>query len=303
MQLINFLNDIIYESELIKQGGNAFPNVQRINRSDIQITINNFINEILYPTFFITPNSKEIFTTGSTGKKPDSGDIDIALNINFIKKPVKQIIQKLFTYTKLYTNVPVILNTFEQEMIQFAYPINNSDKLVQIDLLLTQYPVFTKWYTLAPTPNESKYKSAHKNSIIRAIIKTFTYRPLKTIKNKDVMWETEDINPFGLYKQTKTIIDEFGNPLKYKETDEDLLPEFAKTLKSTQISHSPLFVTKKYLGNYNPNNIKSFETVFSIITSKNYKFKNDVEDILYYTAQFIKENKNLEFPTELEQYI
>lgn len=302
-QFKDFLYDVIYQNNIIKQGGNAFNYVKPIKLQHIKNTIQNFIDKIITPTLHISKYSKELFTLGSTGKKPESGDIDLALNINFINLPVKDIIKKLYSYTKLNTNIDVILNSYQEQMIQFAYPIiGQKDSFVQIDLLLTKYPVFTKWYMFSPSPKESKYKAAHKNDMIRAIIKTLTYKSLKTINYQDVTWQQEDINPFGLYLQIQTLIDNKGNFLTYKDTNQPLLPMYAKAISSKEISHSPIYVINRYIGNYLPQQINSFETMYKIITSNSFKFKSESEDILYNAAQAFKLNDKLEFPKELLKY-
>lgn len=303
LNLTDILTDIIYQNKIIKQGGNAFNYVKPIKLQHIKNTIQHFIDNIITPTLHISKYSKDLFTLGSTGKKPQSGDIDLALNINFIKLSLDDIIKKLYSYTKLNTNIEVILNSFQKEMIQFAYPIiGEKNSYVQIDLLLTKYPTFTKWYMYSPSPKESKYKAAHKNDMIRAIIKTLTYKSLKTINYKDVTWQQEDITPFGLYFQIQTLVDNNNNFLTYKDTNQPLLPMYAKPISSKEISHSPIFVINKYIGNYLPQQINSFETMYKIITSNNFKFKEDSEDILYNAAKAFKLNDKLEFPKELLKY-
>ena len=238
----NFLHNTIFEDAILKEGGNAFYNVIPISKNQIQNTIDNFITEILTPTFKVFPQSDSIFPLGSTGKKPQSGDLDLALNINLLpgKPDVQTTLKTIFSYTKLHTNIELIYNPICNYMIQFAYPINKSNKLVKIDLLLTAVPIFTKWYMSSPTPNQSKYKGAHRNDLLRAIPKTLTMNILKeNYLNEPTLWTQEDITPIGVFNQTQTIVDEYNNPLKYNNTEENLLPEYAKILHNSQnLSHS-----------------------------------------------------------------
>jgi hypothetical protein len=130
-------------------------------------------------------------------------------------------------------------------MIHFGfnqYDENNNitDKLVQVDILLTYYPEFCKFYMYSPTELESKYKGAHRNELLRAIAYVESYSILaKDMNNEPVIWEQDDLSSNGFWHDTKTLIDEQGNRLKYKNTDEDLIPAYAKIVQQILISHNP----------------------------------------------------------------
>ena len=173
--------DWLYESvlkTLIKEGGNAVPDVDRIEKKYIKRTINDFKKKILVPYFGRELSDDELFTLGSTGKKPDSGDIDLALDEKVINGTV------LYNLIKLNEicaskNIVSCINTISYNMIHIAYPQAGSDKKVQIDLLITKYPEFTKFFMFSPTPQESKYKGAHRNEVLHAIAKVTSYKPLE----------------------------------------------------------------------------------------------------------------------------
>ena len=61
----------------------------------------------------------------------------------------------------------------------------------------------------------------------------------KIFSGEPVIWEQNDLGSTGYYHDKKTLIDEQGNKLKYKDTDEDLIPAYAKIVQTTPISHSP----------------------------------------------------------------
>lgn len=115
------------------------------------------------------------------------------------------------------------INTINYNMLHVAFPQKGNDKKVQIDLLFTKYPEFTKFFMFSPTPQESKYKGAHRNEILHSIAKVISFKPLIFNENKEVVrWIQNDINNEGYYSTVKTLIDEDGNRLKYKSTNEDL---------------------------------------------------------------------------------
>ena len=130
-------------------------------------------------------------------------------------------------------------------MIHFGfnqYDENNNitNKLVQVDILLTYYPDFCKFYMYSPAELESKYKGAHRNELLRAIAYVESYSIIaKDINNEPVIWEQDDLTSNGFWHDKKTLIDEQGNRLKYKDTDEDLIPAYAKRINQTPITHNP----------------------------------------------------------------
>ena len=217
--------DLLYESvlkTLIKEGGNAVPDVDRIEKKYINRTINDFKKKILTPFFGRDLSDEELFTLGSTGKKPDSGDIDLALDEKVI---TGSILYNLIKLNEMCAKNGILscINTINYNMLHVAFPQKGNNKKVQIDLLITKYPEFTKFFMFSPTPQESKYKGAHRNEFLHAIAKVTSYKPLQYDEDKNVVkWAQNDITDDGFYSMVKTLVDEAGNRLKYKSTNEDL---------------------------------------------------------------------------------
>ena len=88
-------------------------------------------------------------------------------------------------------------------MIHFGfnqYDENNNitNKLVQVDILLTDYPDFCKFYMYSPTELESKYKGAHRNELLRAIAYVESYKVIsKNANGEPVIWEQNDLSSNG----------------------------------------------------------------------------------------------------------
>ena len=256
----------------------------------------------------------DIFLLGSTGKKETSGDIDIGINFNKLKltnnDTIMNHLKKLFKQIyNIDSSYEIKINSVTNDMIHFGFPQYNefnekTDKFVQVDILLTEYPIFCKFYMYSPTEIESKYKGAHRNELLRAIAKTLTFKPITNLNNEILTWEQDDLNSMGFYHEIKTLIDENGNKLKYKDTNEDLIPSYAKIISQEIITHSPLKCINLLVGNYTESDINTFEKLFNIILNdKNFKYSNINIEILHTAAIMLKENNKLVFPSELEKFL
>ena len=95
-----------------------------------------------------------------------------------------------------------------------------------------------------------------------------------------------------------------GNHLKYKDTDEDLIPAYAKIINRKEISHDPDEVSKLLIGaNYTQEDIDTFEKLYNIILNdENFKYMTDSTEILKQAAKSLEENSKLVFPIELEKF-
>ena len=198
-------------------------------------------------------------------------------------------------------------------MIHLSYPQYNEDgqqidKNVQIDILLTPNKAFTLFYMYSPAQEQTAYKGAHRNELFRAITKTISYKPLKTIQKNGqdvvVQWEQQDMTSKGLYWQKKTLIDQNGNWLKYKDTDEDLIESYAKVLEEKLVSGDPKEVINMLVGDYQFEQINSFEKFLNVIQNDpNFKYAQIKDRILSNAAQSIRQNTRLVFPDELSSYL
>jgi hypothetical protein len=158
----------------------------------------------------------------------------------------------------------------------------------------------------SPTEIESKYKGAHRNELLRAIAYVISYKPIEFDENDmPIKWEQNDLSSSGYYHELKTLVDENGNKLKYKDTNEDLIPSYAKVIERNVISHSPKEVIHMLIGNkFKEKDIDTFEKLFNIILNdKKFKYHTEYMEILEQCAKSIKENERLEFPQKLSTYI
>lgn len=199
------------------------------------------------------------------------------------------------------------INTISYKMLHVAYPQKGNNKKVQIDLLLTKYPEFTKFFMYSPSPEESKYKGAHRNELLHAIAKIISFK--EVLRNDDgelVKWSQETVTEDGYYSVLKTLVDDEGNKLKYKNTNEDLEPEYALDEDKRDITHNVDDVIAALFGNgYTVSDIDTFEKCFEIIKNdQNFIHKDKSDEILHECAVSLHEKrKRLIFPQELKSYL
>lgn len=299
--------NLIYEEfcrNIVKEGGNAFDNVSRIKREKINKVVDDFKKTII--SKFLGKDPKEsMFLLGSTGKKKDSGDIDIGLDSNILNDSILVSLMKLDE--KCAENkIRSYINTINFNMLHVCWP-QDSKKFVQIDLLLTAYPEFTKFFMFSPTEDESRYKGAHRNILLRSIILATTISDVQYDNKKPIRWFQYDINDQGIFKQVKTLIDENGKPLLYKNTNEPLELEYAKVESSIPVTHDVDEAIKFIVGDFKVEEIDTFEKLFDIIVNnENFKYKDPkiIKTILKISAKKCKAAQDrLSFPDELEPYI
>lgn len=199
------------------------------------------------------------------------------------------------------------INTINYNMIHIAYPQKGNNKKVQIDLLLTKHPDFAKFFMYSPTPQDSRYKGAHRNQLLHAISTIISYEPIDKDENgEDVTWRQNDVTDEGYFSTVKTLIDDEGHRLKYKHTNEDLEHEYALNKEKNEITHNVEDVIEVLFGKgYTINDIDTFEKCFNIVKNdQNFKYKDLSNDILHQCAiSLYEKRKRLEFPTELKPYL
>lgn len=293
---------------LLKEGGNAIAGVDRVKKDVIFKTVDAFKEEILEKLFGFSPSADDVFLLGSTGKKEESGDIDIGIDINSLKD--KNVLENLVKLNELCARNGYVscINSITYRMLHIAYPqVGEKDKKVQIDVLFTENPDFTKFYMSSPAENESRYKGAHRNALLNAILYVETFKLLEKDGNGDVVrWKQLECNDEGLCYVTKTLLDENGERLYYKDTAELLEPAYAKTSMKMLVSAIPEYIVKFIVGKeFKLNDVDTFEKLFSIVSNDDkFKYKEKKVDILKKCAKDLKlAEKRLEFPEELSSFL
>jgi hypothetical protein len=124
--------------------------------------------------------------------------------------------------------------------------------------------------------------------------------------NEVVKWSQLIINPDGIYQVIKTLMDENGKRLLYKNGKlvEPLSKEYAEINQSFAITHDvdeAIYLIFKH--KYSKNQIDSFEKVLKIISNKDFAFYSKLKEICKNALDIIKQNPTLDIPKELEKLI
>lgn len=154
------------------EGGNVFktadgqPRTQRINLADIGPTVRWLEG--------VTGLDLETNMLGSTGQKPSSGDLDLAVDSGKIDK--NTFMAKLENWARQQQQDPRQWVKKSGISVHFLTPINGdpSQGFVQTDFMFLPKPEFSK-FILKQDP-ASEYKGATRNVLINSIAKSLGYK-------------------------------------------------------------------------------------------------------------------------------
>ena len=157
---------------LLREGGNAFkdgdgqPLTQRINQTDVKTTIA-WLERL-------TGLELQDNTLGSTGRKPTSGDLDLAVDSNLVTKD--QLTQRLMAWVAANKLEPKDWVKKSGISVHFRTPINGRPDLgfVQTDFMFLQNVPFSKFILSAP--GNSRYRGQDRNILINSIAKSMGYK-------------------------------------------------------------------------------------------------------------------------------
>ncbi len=157
----------------INEGGNIFkdangqPLTQRINQTDVKTTLA-WLEQML-PGLDLQNN-----TLGSTGLKPTSGDLDVAIDAGRVTK--EQLVKRLSDWAMAQKQDPRDWVRKSGVSVHFKTPINGRPDLgyVQTDFMFMNKPEWSK-FVLRQDPN-SEYKGATRNVLINSLAKSMGYK-------------------------------------------------------------------------------------------------------------------------------
>jgi hypothetical protein len=158
---------------IIKEGGNVFKDnsgrilTQRINQTDIPSTLA-WLDTML-PGLDLQNN-----TLGSTGRKPTSGDLDLAVDASQVSK--EQLVNRLSQWAQSHGLKPDEYVKKSGISVHFKTPINGNPNsgYVQTDFMfLTNIP-FSKFILSAP--GDSNYGGSDRNVLLNSIAKSMGYK-------------------------------------------------------------------------------------------------------------------------------
>jgi hypothetical protein len=165
----------------INEGGNIFKDAsnraltQRINQTDVRPTIA-WLEQL-------TGMDLQDATLGSTGRKPTSGDLDLAVDANQFTK--EQMVAQLTQWAQMNKLKPEEYIRKSGISVHFKTPIaGNPDKgYVQTDFMFLKDVPFSKFILSAPA--DSAYRGQDRNVLMNSIAKSMGYKLNQTAGLQD----------------------------------------------------------------------------------------------------------------------
>jgi hypothetical protein len=291
------------------EGGAAIKTARKIREDEFPKTLES-IQQDLLPLLGIDPQKlgEDYIIIGSIGKKKnpsdESGDLDLGYDGNIFSK--KNGISYKDSSSKIYNILTSSLKDllgFDPEInflrglniVSIGWPIEGNPELgiVQLDLIPLSSMKWAKFIYYSPDYRfgESKYKSAHRNWLLSAILSA-----KRNVLASDEEGEVLDyespviILSDGLYLNTKTFRGKKGrvkNPKKIEGGQKF-------------ITNDPQEFIDYTLGKgYNQDQIKTFESLLKIITSPNFPDKDKLPIIKERFVEYM-ERTGLPVPSEIE---
>ena len=285
-----------FKQFILKEGGNAVPGTSRINKANVQPTLDDLYKKML-PALKLS--SKSVSLLGTTGKKDTSGDIDLAVDIQALMKASKlSVIDDLYDF--MYAGSKKISSSVKDTRglgtISFGFPITNKDgqqsgKLVQIDLFLVSNLPWANWIYYGPGEAESKLKGFYRNILLGEVAKQVSV----TVTKKQGAEEVE----------RKRLLFNFSQGLmkavQSRKGKKSLLKNF-KTITRELVSADPKEVAEMLFGKgTSPESLLTFEQVYAAINSRSFPFKNKKNDIFRETKKGLV-RMGVPIPDVLEKY-
>ena len=157
----------------IFEGGNVFKDgdgralTQRINQTDVKPTLA-WLDQML-PGLDLQNN-----TLGSTGLKPTSGDLDVAVDANLVTK--EQLVHRLSQWVQSHGFKPEDYIRKTGTAVHFKTPIvgNPNKGYVQTDFMFLKNVPWSKFVLTAPA--NSEYKGVDRNVLMNSMAKSMGYK-------------------------------------------------------------------------------------------------------------------------------
>jgi hypothetical protein len=165
----------------INEGGNIFKDAsnraltQRINQTDVKPTIA-WLEQL-------TGMELQDSTLGSTGRKPTSGDLDLAVDANQFTK--EQMVAQLTQWAQMNKLKPEEYIRKSGISVHFKTPINGRPEsgYVQTDFMFLKDVPFSKFILSAPA--DSAYRGQDRNVLMNSVAKSMGYKLNQTAGLQD----------------------------------------------------------------------------------------------------------------------
>ena len=284
-------------------GGNAVKISRPVTFEEAQAVVD-YLKISLFPQLSLYESNYCIL--GSYGKKLDGqtyGDIDIAVYLNDSIREDQDI--KFLVDALEYVGLQTKIN-YGFKIVSFACPIylgrydekwyKDPSGFVQVDLMITPSLEWSKFIYHSPNfrKNESQYKGLYRNILLMALIT----EPEKWITKETPEGGIEEIEvnilryPKGIYRVRKNFMGKKGLVKNGKNVEGS----------DTLITYEPGETIRMTVGSqYRISDIDTFEKLWNIVLSEDFKWKNKREDIVNRFIECLGEQK-LSLPKELIEW-
>lgn len=293
----------------LNEGGNAVKSSRRIREDEFPKTLDH-IKSILFPILGINPGAEksEYIIIGSIGKKKDpdetSGDLDLGYDSSWFSRQngIQAKECSSFIYNSLSETLPQALGFTPEivllkglNIVSVGWPIEGDENkgIVQLDLIPVSDMEWASFIFYSPDyrSNESRYKSAHRNWLLSAILSA-----RREVISRDEEGEVMD------YDAPVLILSDglFLHKKSYKGI------KIPRLKHSKKIEGSERFITRDpqefidfALGpGYSPEDVKTFEKLFAIINDPKFDLYEKLPDIKERFLEYM-ERTGLEVPREI----
>lgn len=295
----------------IFEGGAAIKTSRSIREDEFPKTMDS-IKSILFPILGIDPRKDgvEYLVIGSIGKKKNpedtSGDLDIGYDSSWFSRNhgVTPKESSAEVYRLISEQLPDKLG-FDPEInymkglniVSVGWPIQGdfNNGIVQLDIIPVSSMDWARFIYYSPNYkiSESKYKSAHRNWLLAAILAA-RRMTLKSDASGQVLDYDSPVLMLsdGLFWHTKSyagkLKDRLKNPKKVEGSERFITRDPQEFIDFT-------------LGpGYTPEEVKTFEQVLNIIKDPNFELADNLEEIKEKYIEYLKRT-GLEIPSEINQ--
>lgn len=261
----------------LNEGGAAIPSSRPITWEEAQLTYNWVLNNII-PKLGITHNDVEII--GSYGKKIEGethGDLDLAISAEALKEKNNLSDSDLLNFIS-----DTLLNLgFETKpmsgfrQVSAGINIPGTKDIAQVDFMISPGLDWSKFVYHSPNfrKSESKYKGVYRNALLMAIITETSKNIIKKTDTGDIEEIESNVIRFpeGIWKARKSFMGKKG------------LVKTGQLLRNFDefVTTNPQEVVNISVGpEYTPDDINTFEKLWSIVTNDNYMHLDKINDIM-----------------------
>jgi hypothetical protein len=280
------------------EGGAAFDNMERFSNEDKPVIVEKvteLLNEIGY-------DPKDWKIAGSFNiKRENIGDIDIVLydskfkfddldktyeNIDLIAKKVEKAGHKTIKKSKTLGVLSIKMKV-------------SPKRYAQIDIIPVPSLKWVYWSYFAPEKSQSDYKGLYRNALLEAIAKSLHFRIEKYTKEEETEYFKEgDVKSYLRYRYIRN-----SGLWTVKEVNVGKrVFNYQKERETyTRITHNKDRIIKYLLGKGNADDYKTFESVWKVISDKNWGNFELLPTILENFKIIIVDRQGNQLPSEAKE--